>query len=387
MASFRPQSWPHPNYTDPEKRGGAALFICTCLTTAVVVMLRLYSRVRLTKSPGMDDWLLVAGFVLSIGQTFGEYKALTTWGWNMHVWDVPIDRLMYIRLSAWLIECFFLLGNACTKTSILLAYRRISARTHSTWFVQLTWAAIAFTIVYTVAFGLELVFVCRPFVSYWRSYSPDYTEKYTCGNEQIPIVLSAAASVFSDIYASILPMLLVRTLKLSSRQRLGLYLLFSAGLLTAGIGTARLLYLVKVTTNYRLGPDTADITWYGWPTFVSRTAALTDIEAHLAIICASLPALKVLFQRRRDSRAANVYPSRQSRWKPLMHSPPPTHGSRDRISPIPRRSLVSNGEGAASSKFLDRIPTPDSGSRRNDCRCALCRSIDALEKGLATPST
>ena len=248
-------------------------------------MLRLYSRIYITKSPGVDDWLLVAGFVYFLEprtmtpltgtdsiyrSNFRRVYDPTTWGWNMHVWDIPVDRLVFIRLSAWIVECFFLLGNACTKTSILLAYRRLSARSHSTWFIRLTWAAIAFTIIYTVAFGLELVFVCRPFVSYWRSYSPDYIEKYTCGNEKIPIVFSAAASVFSDIYASVLPMLLVRTLRLSSRQRFGLCLLFSAGFLTAAIGFARLLFLIKVTTNYRLGPNTQDVTWVGWPTFVSH---------------------------------------------------------------------------------------------------------------------
>ncbi len=150
-----------------------------------------------------------------------------------------------------------------TKISILLLYRKISARSHSTWFIRFTWAAIAFTVVYTVALGLELVLVCRPFVSYWKSYSPEYTEKYKCGNEQVPIVFAAAASVFSDIYASVLPMLLVRNLNVTRAQRLGLYVLFSAGLLTAGIGVARLVFLVKVTTNYRLGPNTNDITWYG----------------------------------------------------------------------------------------------------------------------------
>src|ERR1700742_1633479 len=167
----------------------------------------------------------------------------------MHIWDVPIEKLEYIRLSAWLIEIFFLLGNACTKISILLVYRRISSRSHSVWFIRLTWAAIAFTLVYTVGLGLELVFVCRPLVSYWKSYQPDYKSKYTCANEQFPLVFAATASVFSDVYASVLPMPLVSTLNLTSRQRLGLYALFSAGLLTAGIGMARLTYLVKVTTN------------------------------------------------------------------------------------------------------------------------------------------
>jgi hypothetical protein len=215
--------------------------------------------------------------------TFAEWKALTTWGWDRHLWDVPIDRLKFVRLSAWLIEIYFLLSNACAKISILLVYRRISSRSHSKWFIRMTWAAIAFTVAYTVGLGLELIFICRPFVSYWESYDPSYTTKHTCGNEQIPIVFSAASSVFSDLYATALPMLLVRKLNLRRKQRLGLYAVFSGGLLTAGIGVARLLFLVKVTTNYQLGPDTHDVTWYGWPTFVSTTAALLDKQADIVL--------------------------------------------------------------------------------------------------------
>ena len=201
--------------------------------------------------------------------TFSEWKALTTWGWDRHLWDMPIDRLKYARLSAWLTEIFFLFGNGCVKISILLVYRKISSRSHSNWFIRLTWVAIAFTAAYTVALALELFFVCRPLVSYWESYDPRYSGEYSCGNEQIPIVFSAAASVLSDVYASVLPMLLVKKLKMTNRQRLSLYALFSAGLLTAGVGSGRLAFLIRVTTNYQPGPNTDDITWYGWPLFVS----------------------------------------------------------------------------------------------------------------------
>ena len=58
-----PQGWPTPNYIDPQTRGSPVLFLVTCVTTAVVVALRLYSRIRLTKTLGVDDGLLVAGFV------------------------------------------------------------------------------------------------------------------------------------------------------------------------------------------------------------------------------------------------------------------------------------------------------------------------------------
>jgi hypothetical protein len=339
----------------------------------------------------------------------------------MHLWDIPIDRLQYIRLSAWLIELFFLLGNACTKISILLVYRKISARSHITWFIRLTWAAIALTVAYTVGLGLELVFVCRPLVSYWKSYSPDYTGKYTCDNEQIPIVFSAAASVFSDIYASILPMMLVKNLNMTSRQRLSLYALFSAGLLTAGIGVARLVFLVKVTTNYQLGTNTHDVTWYGWPTFVryirrllkkmlKTFQALTDIEAHLAIICASLPALKVLFQRQMFSKISNSHPSAHSnitRGTLSPSSPSSIPHTANTITPRPASIFTkwsyaagrpqreisfmkdyayADGnlslQSVASNQPLKRIVAPQSGPQKYNCQCALCASIDAYENRL-----
>lgn len=209
----------------------------------------------------------------------------------MHTWDLPPDQLEYIRLAAFLIQFFFLFGNSCVKISILLVYHRISARTHSYWFIRLTWAAITVTILYAVGLGLELMLVCRPLESYWKSLSPTYTKEYTCGNEQAPIIFSAVASILSDVYASVLPMLWTRTLNLSSKQRLGLYALFSAGLFTATIGLVRLTYLVKITENYTPGPDMKDVTWYGWPTFVSTTPLCetstdgSDIDRHRSTSC------------------------------------------------------------------------------------------------------
>lgn len=72
-------------------------------------------------------------------------------------------------------------------------------------------------------------------------------------------------------------MLLTARLSLTTRQRIGLCVLFSAGLLTAGVGCARLYFLLQVTMNYQPGPKTHDITWEGWPTFVSRIPHLDDL--------------------------------------------------------------------------------------------------------------
>ncbi|KAK5411110.1 hypothetical protein LTR06_006000 [Exophiala xenobiotica] len=289
----RPTNWPQPNYIDPETRGSPSLFVVMMVISTIVVLLRLYSRRYLTKSLGLDDALLLAGWFLSIGMTFAEYKAMTTWGWNKHIWDIPPERLPKLRIAAWLIEFFFLSGTACTKISILFFYRRLTSGIPSFWFLYLTWAAIAFTVSYTIGLLVELFVICRPLTSYWESYSPTYDKKFTCANEHVPFLFSAAASVTSDVYTVVLPMLLVRKLQMTCRQRLSMYALFSAGLLTAGTGVARLIVFIPATTNYQPGPHIDDVSWLGWPLL-----ALTDLEAHLAIIIASLPALKVFFRRR-----------------------------------------------------------------------------------------
>lgn len=58
-----PTGWPAPNYDNPETRGHPSIFIATSVITTIVVALRLYSRHYLLKSIGLDDGLLLAGYV------------------------------------------------------------------------------------------------------------------------------------------------------------------------------------------------------------------------------------------------------------------------------------------------------------------------------------
>jgi hypothetical protein len=58
-----PQGWPLPNYENPPTRGSPCLFIIVLVVTTIVVALRFYSRYFLTRSPGIDDAFLLAGFV------------------------------------------------------------------------------------------------------------------------------------------------------------------------------------------------------------------------------------------------------------------------------------------------------------------------------------
>jgi hypothetical protein len=58
-------TWPIPNYVDPPTRGNGALIVnIVCLSFAfVVTLLRLYTRLKITYSPGLDDVLIVIALV------------------------------------------------------------------------------------------------------------------------------------------------------------------------------------------------------------------------------------------------------------------------------------------------------------------------------------
>lgn len=58
-------TWPKPNYEDPVTRGHGAIIVnVVCLSVALIVtLLRLYTRLRITCSPGLDDIFIVAALV------------------------------------------------------------------------------------------------------------------------------------------------------------------------------------------------------------------------------------------------------------------------------------------------------------------------------------
>jgi hypothetical protein len=58
-------SWPAPNTVDPERRGPALIIINSILLplSLVVVGLRLYTRLRIARSAGLDDFFIALASV------------------------------------------------------------------------------------------------------------------------------------------------------------------------------------------------------------------------------------------------------------------------------------------------------------------------------------
>ena len=71
------ESWPAPNFVNPVTRGPGLTIVNGIFITLVlaVVGLRYYTRLRITKSFGLDDWVIGVSLVGSL--LFGTLSLLT----------------------------------------------------------------------------------------------------------------------------------------------------------------------------------------------------------------------------------------------------------------------------------------------------------------------
>lgn len=120
------------------------------------------------------------------------------------------------------------------KISVLLFYRRVVDGTCSRRYKISVWIAIAFVLLYSVVFTILLLTNCTPVSAAWLRYSLTYTKNYKCvsaATEATKTVVWGALSIFSDFYSVVLPAFILLRLKMSFKQKLGLYSVFGLGFL------------------------------------------------------------------------------------------------------------------------------------------------------------
>ncbi|PVI04937.1 hypothetical protein DM02DRAFT_611054 [Periconia macrospinosa] len=184
-------------------------------------------------------------------------------------------------------EILYIATTTFTKLSILTFYRRMSSSAINSPFLIIVWISIVFVGIYGIVSIMVIMFTCAPVEAYWYRSSKEWTSthKFKCREELLSIIVIVIISAFQDLLACILPMTMIRKLRLPFRQKLGLCAIFGMGLATCALGIVRVQIAVQ-HLSLRSVP-TYDAAWEGESAWTP-----TCIEANLGIICASAPALK-----------------------------------------------------------------------------------------------
>ncbi|KAJ6155601.1 hypothetical protein N7470_006167 [Penicillium chermesinum] len=276
---------PIPNYIDPVTRGHGVMIVNAIFMSlaVIVVALRLYTRLYITATPGLDDILIVLGLVFGISMAVVTSIMTEDWGHNRHLWDVPLAWFSGSKKLSIAFQITFAWSAGFAKTSLLWFCRRLLGQSKGMFqiYKYAFLGAIAIVATSTIAFTFATVFQCSPAKAFW-TLRPTF--HYT---------------------STTLPMPLIWSLKLPSRQRIAVISIFGLGVIVNVAGSVRTVYLWK--SNHA-----KDVTWLAWPVQVAA-----GIEISLGLICSSAPALRPLLMefmpRLLASRRNSQYPYRSPR--------------------------------------------------------------------------
>ncbi|KAK6528607.1 hypothetical protein TWF281_009845 [Arthrobotrys megalospora] len=272
-------SWPAPNYNDPESRVVIARVVepVTIGLACLAVALRLCSRLIGSQKLFREDYVIVAAVFFCVLKS-AIVIASTTVGFGLHRYDIHPDDFEILNKYYLMGILFYLACVMLTKASIILRYKRMFPPevTHIRRISQVLVAGFFCLFVVTATL---MVNTCRPVPSLWRAEQPGQ-----CINVQVLYICNIAGNFVVDFAIYLLPIPYLWKLNLPKRQRVNLVVIFGLGFSVCCVALAELGVSIKLHDE-----GFFDWTWKG-PVLWSCTA----FELLFAITAASLPDLKAL---------------------------------------------------------------------------------------------
>ena len=198
----------------------ATATVCSLLAT-IFVALRTYTRLRINRSIGWDDYAALFALPFTIAYNIIQC-ILTRYGAGLHTQDVPrglIEPLMkwtFIGAGVYLPS---LLGY---KISILFLYLRIFSV--SRVFRCCIWLVMFITSGYIFSNFWTNMFVCQPIAKYWRPQTPGH-----CISVATDIDVFTSLNFITDLMIFILPLPMIWRIQLSLKEKVGVFMIFILG--------------------------------------------------------------------------------------------------------------------------------------------------------------
>ncbi|KAI9674509.1 MAG: hypothetical protein M1817_001847 [Caeruleum heppii] len=265
----------YKGWTNEAAFNQAVVTILMMVITTFFVAMRIYTKARIARALGLDDWvcLLAWGFIIAqMSMTVFMFKH----GFGAHAWDISLDMFhkrwfVFIALNGLLVTIEFSL----VKLAILLLYLRIfKIERTMRWVI---YGIIYFVLGYTIGGVLAIVFACDPISKNW-----DWTvTEGQCHVSAFPLGTSLnILNIITDVATLVAPFPIVWKLQLSMRQKVGVMIMFTLGTSVCVATLARVVLFQTQKNNPDLFYTFYRINW----------AALFEVS--IGEICACLPAMR-----------------------------------------------------------------------------------------------
>ncbi|KAI1076112.1 hypothetical protein F5B20DRAFT_594319 [Whalleya microplaca] len=252
---------------------------------AIAVALRIYVRVVRTRvSLGVEDWLIILSFVLTlglglmmiIGSAMGGLSQPTPQGTGPKGFlTATNDAEILTEKIFWvfnIVQCF---AFGAAKLSVLFFYRRVFC---GHVFNMLSWAMIAIVVVWTFGFFFAILFRCG--TRFWALWAPLKFLLANCYASTPMFQAFSISDVITDVFILAIPTM---RLQMTLSKKLAVCSVFLLGAVAVAAGVARLVIFIQQTNNpYQnadgIGHLTTEIYW-------------SMLEMGISVVAACLPTI------------------------------------------------------------------------------------------------
>ncbi|KAF2242994.1 hypothetical protein BU26DRAFT_609705 [Trematosphaeria pertusa] len=295
LSSIPPEMLPHipagvpPNGTtsnliNPPSREGqtkTVMYVSLPIMFVFLVM-RLYTRARVTRGFGADDFLAIIS-AICIGGYCGVLYYMLDGPLGEHVWDVSLASIgAPFQKSNLGSQTLYSLAALFTKITLLVLYLRIF---HPSYRANIMiWVGIVVVALAYVAFAIASIIVYVPPPGHPEQWAMTKSAAKTTALLNITAVVGVFGIV-SDFYILLIPMHLVVGLHLPLGRKLGVSGIFLTGL------SACICSIVGTVYRFQARPSQDPL----WDTITAYSLGI--IELNVGLICSCLPVLFVFLKR------------------------------------------------------------------------------------------
>ncbi|KAM6536222.1 Hypothetical protein NCS54_00482400 [Fusarium falciforme] len=263
------------------QQGAIAIIFLFPVLAFLVWGVRMYSRWS-TKQVGIDDWLVTAAMVFSIGLTIPTYFFFKYEFIGFPSEDVPDTYNAEPSLFwNWIMQVLYNPILALVKSSVLIFLLRLGGHRRS-----IRWSIYALnTFNLAQMFAIFITVLCQtiPIRAYWdKSIKPQREV-----DSPLFYVSTAIITIITDFLVLLIPFWVFLGLKMRIAAKVGLIVVFLVGGVVTVVAIIRVHEFRK--KFYHIDPN------YDPRNSLGET--LSNIEVNLAIIASCGPALRPLFRR------------------------------------------------------------------------------------------
>ncbi|KAK0113334.1 hypothetical protein ONS95_013590 [Cadophora gregata] len=271
-----------PGGDQPDDSRGPAIIAAVTITTIsalATVILRLWVRIKIVRSVGPEDYVMIGAVLLSVtGWLIVIPQVMHGAGRHVAYLDPEVVKIG-LKLN-FVTQPIYLIATTASKVSIALFLLRIAST--KIW-KRFLWALLGFMILYTSAAVMPLFFQCKNLAVLW-----DSSVVTTCWSAQTSRGLgymNVVLTIITDLTLALIPIPMLWNVQINSKVKISIIGIMSLGLFASAAAIVRATALSNYGKTGDFLRDSTDLTIWG------------ATEVNVGIIAACLPCLKPVFKK------------------------------------------------------------------------------------------